>query len=76
MADQPITLDDVKRLDVHPGDTVVLRCDTHLYPEALDQIDQAFAEKYGDTVKVLVLDGGLRLDGIISGLPEPERKTA
>ncbi len=68
--DQPVVFDEVLRLDVKPGDTLVLRTDEELSAQVLDEIHDVFARLYGSTVKVMVLEGGLRLEGVVSELPD------
>jgi hypothetical protein len=71
VADQPITIDDVKRLDVKPGDTLVLTCERSLRGADCAAIRTQFDEEYGPgAVRLLVLDGGLRLGGVVGGLPQ------
>jgi hypothetical protein len=62
--------DDVKRLDVQPGDTLVITTDGWIGRAAWDEMQQKFAVEFGGTVRFMVLEGGARLEGVIGGLPE------
>lgn len=79
MSDQPITIDDVRRLDVRPGDVVVLRADRLLSANEVDVI-QAELDKVNEAkdlrVHFVILEGGLRVDSILGPSGQPERTTA
>jgi hypothetical protein len=59
---------EVTVVDVRPGDTLVLRCDRLLSDDEYDDLQARFRAQYGPDVKIVVLEGGMRLEGIVGGL--------
>lgn len=54
-------LEDLRRLDVQPGDTVVLRTPDRLSVAACDRLREGMAGVLPPSVKTVVLEGGMDL---------------
>ena len=65
-------LGEVKRLNLAPGDALVIECAQHLNLQQVDRI-KSCVESGLPGVRVLVLDGGLTLRALIGA---PEAQTA
>lgn len=57
---------DIKRLIFKPGDTIVVRVDSHLPADSMGRLQQHVQMTLGVDVKVLVLDKGIALDVLTS----------
>lgn len=57
-------LGDLQRLSLKPGDKFVIQTDQHLSAEMVEHIRTLWEMFAGPDVKLLVLDGGLRLGAI------------
>ena len=55
-------------LNLRPGGTLVLRYDRWLTDQEYDEISSRFQAQHGPDVKVVLLEGGMRLEGVVSGL--------
>ena len=68
MTDQPIVLDDVKRLDVRPGDVLLVRFKQYLSDMEFDEVNTYLSEALGDDVRVVVVEGDAE---VMVARPEP-----
>jgi len=59
-------IQDIKELDIKPGDTLVLETHTHLSRDQVAAIAKAF-DAFLPGVRILVLDVGLRAAAVIKG---------
>jgi hypothetical protein len=64
--DTDITRFEIARLELHPGDTLVVRTEQHLSKEQTGYIEGFIKPLIPEGCKVLVLGGGLRLDVLTS----------
>lgn len=64
MTDLLEDLEEIRRLTVRPGDTLVFRFKQHLSRQLVEEIGEYVKAKLGlgDDVKVLILDQGTALD--------------
>jgi|SRR6185437_6736861 len=58
--------DGLERLEVKPGDVIVLRCDAHLSAVEADRIKHA-AEGWFPGTTAVVLAAGLRIETVLGG---------
>jgi hypothetical protein len=56
----PITLESIRRLDVHPGDTIVLTPAEHMSQQQIAVICQQWVEAFPDA-KAIVLAPGMNV---------------
>lgn len=55
-------VEEVRRLTIRPGDTLVFRFKQRLSREVVDDIGQYVKEKLGEDIKLMILDQGTALD--------------
>ena len=63
---EKIVLEDIRRIQINPGDRLVVRYAGYLTIEAFEQIAAGF-EKFAPGTPVLVLEGGATVDVVSSG---------
>lgn len=64
MPDAPIMIEDVERLDVRPGDTLVVKVPPMMSHAQADEIAEQFLSYFGDTIQVVVATGDVEVSVI------------
>lgn len=67
MTDQPIQIEDVKRLVVAPGDTIILRLDRRGSAEEMHVMQESMRAMVSPDVNVIVLDNSISMEVVRPG---------
>lgn len=70
---EKIEIDDIKRLQVKPGDVLLVTVPEHTTRQIAEIIKERFADHLPD-VKVIVMTAGIEV-GVVSRLPDPTPPT-